>query len=88
MAIGEFASSLSTKAFVAKAKKMIPDVEEYMFKKGGTAGVRAQAMSPSGELIMDFKIISEGNQIHVLNAPSPGATASLSIAKYIIKNYI
>ena len=87
-AIGEFASSLSSKAFVEKAKKMIPDVEEYMFEKGGTAGVRAQAMSPEGELIMDFNIIKENNQIHVLNAPSPGATASLSIAQYIINQYI
>ena len=87
-AIGEFASSLSSKSFVAKAKKMIPDVEEYMFEKGGTAGVRAQAMSPEGELIMDFNIIKENNQIHVLNAPSPGATASLSIAQYIINQYI
>lgn len=87
-AIGEFASSLSTKAFVAKAKKLIPDVEEYMFTKGGTAGVRAQAISPQGELLMDFNIIKENNQIHVLNAPSPGATASLSIAKYIIQHYI
>jgi L-2-hydroxyglutarate oxidase len=87
-AIGEFASSLSTKSFVAKAKKLIPDIEEYMFEKGGTSGVRAQALSPSGELIMDFNIIREGNQIHVLNAPSPGATASLSIARHIIDNYI
>jgi L-2-hydroxyglutarate oxidase len=55
--------------------------------KGGTAGVRAQAISPKGDLIMDFNIIKEKNQIHVLNAPSPGATASLSIAKYIILNY-
>ena len=87
-AVGEFASSLSSKAFVAKAKKMMPDLEEYMFEKGGTAGVRAQAMSPNGELIMDFNIIKENNQIHVLNAPSPGATASLSIAQYIINQYI
>jgi L-2-hydroxyglutarate oxidase len=87
-AIGEFSSSLSTKSFVLKAKKLVPDVEDYMFKKGGTAGVRAQAMSPSGDLIMDFNIVKEDNQIHVLNAPSPGATASISIAKYIIENYI
>ena len=59
-----------------------------MFVKGGTAGVRAQAISPHGELIMDFNIIKENNQIHVLNAPSPGATASLSIARYIIDNYM
>jgi L-2-hydroxyglutarate oxidase len=87
-AMGEFLSSLSKRAFVAKSKKLIPDVEDYMFVKGGTAGVRAQAISPTGELMMDFNIIKENNQIHVLNAPSPGATASLSIAKYIIKNYI
>lgn len=87
-ALGEFLSSLSTKAFVAKSKKLIPDIEEYMFVKGGTAGVRAQAISPQGELIMDFNIVKENNQIHVLNAPSPGATASLSIAKYIVTNYI
>lgn len=87
-AMGEFLSSLSKSAFVAKSKKLIPDIEEYMFVKGGTAGVRAQAISPKGELMMDFNIIKENNQIHVLNAPSPGATASLSIAKYIIQNYI
>lgn len=87
-AVGEFLSSLSKSAFVAKSKKLIPDIEEYMLVKGGTAGVRAQAVSAQGELIMDFNIIKQDNQIHVLNAPSPGATASLSIAKYIIKNYI
>ena len=44
-------------------------------------------MNSSGDLVMDFKILKEGNQVHVLNAPSPGATASLAIADYIIKNY-
>lgn len=86
-AAGEFASSLSTTSFVNKAKKMIPDINETMFEKG-TAGVRAQAMDANGELIMDFKIEKIGNQIHILNAPSPGATASLAIADYIINNYI
>jgi L-2-hydroxyglutarate oxidase len=87
-AMGEFASSLSASAFVAKAKKLIPEVEEYMFEKRGTSGVRAQAIRSGGELEMDFNIIKENNQIHVLNAPSPGATASLSIAKFIITNYL
>ena len=87
-AIDEIASSLSSKLFITKAKKLIPDIEEYMFIKGGTAGVRAQAISSSGELIMDFNIIREKNQVHILNAPSPGATASLSIAKHIVDNYI
>jgi L-2-hydroxyglutarate oxidase len=56
--------------------------------KTGTSGVRAQGMSPEGELLMDFKIEKIDNQIHILNAPSPGATASLAIANYIINNFI
>ena len=86
-AIGEFSSSLFLSSFLKKAQKMIPDIDANMFVKG-TAGVRAQAMSDSGELIMDFSIKRVGNQIHVLNAPSPGATASLSIADYVLKNYL
>lgn len=87
-AIGEFVSSWSTSSFVEKAKKLIPDVEEYMFKKGGTSGVRAQAIRPDGNLEMDFYIIKDDNQVHILNAPSPGATASLSIAKHIVNNFL
>ena len=82
----EFKSSLTLDGFVKKAKHLIPDVESYMFEER-TAGVRAQAMSPKGELLMDFEIKRFNNQIHVLNAPSPGATASLAIADYLIKNY-
>ena len=66
---------------------MIPDVEASMLVKG-SAGVRAQAMDPSGKLLMDFNVEREGNQVHVLNAPSPGATASLAIASYVINNYL
>jgi len=58
-----------------------------MFVKG-TAGVRAQAMDPAGKLLMDFNIIRDNNQIHVLNAPSPGATASLAIADHILNEYL
>ncbi|MCJ7758176.1 MAG: L-2-hydroxyglutarate oxidase, partial [Gillisia sp.] len=85
--MGELKSSMSTTAFVNKAKKLVPDVEAYMFDKG-TAGVRAQTMDSEGKLIMDFQIEKFENQIHLLNAPSPAATASLSIAKYIIDNYM
>ena len=86
-AMGEFASSLSMASFIAKAKVMIPEVEASMLVKG-SAGVRAQAMDPSGKLLMDFNVEREGNQVHVLNAPSPGATASLAIASYVINNYL
>ena len=51
-------------------------------------GLRAQALDPKGNLLMDFRVEKFENQIHVLNAPSPGATASLAIANYIINNYI
>lgn len=86
-AMGEFASSLLISSFITKAKIMIPEVEASMLVKG-TAGVRAQAMSAEGTLLMDFNIEREGNQIHVLNAPSPGATSSLAIASYILDNYL
>lgn len=85
--INEFKSSLFMKDFIAKAQKMIPDVDASMLETG-PAGVRAQAISQEGKLQMDFNIIREGRQIHVLNAPSPGATASLAIASHIIKNYL
>ena len=82
-----FLVSIFLSSFVNKAKKLIPDIKPEMLEKGN-AGVRAQAMDPNGDLIMDFRIVNEKNQIHVLNAPSPGATASLSIANHIINNYL
>lgn len=85
--IGEFKSSIFKSEFLKKAQKLIPSISEKDIIKG-SAGVRAQAMSKHGELIMDFKIEYENNQVHILNAPSPGATASLAIASYIIENYI
>lgn len=85
--IGELKSSLFISAFVEKAKKLIPDINSSHFEKG-TAGVRAQAMNSEGKLLMDFNVIREGRQVHVLNAPSPGATASLSIADYVIEQYL
>ena len=84
--VNEFKSSLFIKDFIAKAQKMIPDVDASMLETG-PSGVRAQAISREGKLQMDFNIIRAGRQIHVLNAPSPGATASLAIASHIIENY-
>ena len=62
---------------------MIPDINSNMFEKGNS-GVRAQAIERNGNLLMDFEIVKHKNQIHVLNAPSPGATASLSIADHVL----
>lgn len=85
--IQELNSSFFMSMFIKKAKKLIPEIEPSMFIKGN-AGVRAQAMNDSGKLLMDFNVFREGNQIHVLNAPSPGATASLAIADHILNNYL
>ena len=85
--VNEFKSSLFMKDFIAKAQKIIPEVNASMLERG-PAGVRAQAISPEGILQMDFNIICKGRQVHVLNAPSPGATASLAIASHIIENYL
>ena len=84
---GEISSSLFKKVFLAKAQKMIPDITLEQLVPG-TAGVRAQAVAGNGTLVMDFRIIKHGSQVHVLNAPSPGATASLAIAGYIIDEYV
>jgi L-2-hydroxyglutarate oxidase len=84
---GELASSLSGKAFLAKSRKLIPEMAlEHLVP--GTAGVRAQALAGDGKLVMDFRIMRHGRQVHVLNAPSPGATASLAIASHIVSEYI
>lgn len=85
--INEFKSSFFLKDFISKAQKMIPDINSTMLERG-SSGVRAQAISPNGELEMDFNIVKEGRQIHLLNAPSPGATASFAIASHIIQNYL
>jgi L-2-hydroxyglutarate oxidase len=86
-AMGELKSSLFVSEFLRKARKLVPDIQEKDFVKG-SAGVRAQAMDSSGKLLMDFNVIREGRQVHVLNAPSPGATASLAIADYVINEYV
>jgi L-2-hydroxyglutarate oxidase LhgO len=76
--------SISKRAFVRALQRLVPDVRGDDLMPGG-AGVRAQAVSPTGALLDDFVIRQTGNAIHVLNAPSPGATASLAIGKKIVE---
>ena len=78
----EMYRSLNKSAFVKEINRLIPDItSEDLIKK--EAGVRAQAVSENGELLDDF-LFDEGNRsLHVLNAPSPAATASLAIGEYI-----
>ena len=79
---GELHRSLSKAAFVTALQKLLPEIRESDLIAGGS-GVRAQAVSASGALVDDFVIQQSRRSIHVLNAPSPGATASLAIGQSI-----
>jgi L-2-hydroxyglutarate oxidase len=76
--------SFSKKAFTKSLQRLVPAVREEDLQPGG-AGVRAQAVDAGGRLIDDFRIVETPGAIHVLNAPSPGATASLSISAGILE---
>ena len=78
MGMGEFYRSLNKNAFVRALQKLVPEIEHDDLTQGG-AGVRAQAVDSNGNLIDDFRIVEAEKMIHVLNAPSPAATASISI---------
>lgn len=80
--VGEISRSLSKSLFIKSLKKLIPDVSENMFYRGNS-GIRAQLMNTQGNLIQDFNIKIKDNAISILNAPSPAATSSLAIAKYV-----
>jgi L-2-hydroxyglutarate oxidase len=67
---------------VRSLQKLVPEIEAGDIERGG-AGVRAQAVSPDGSLVDDFKISITDGAIHVLNAPSPAATASIAIGRHI-----
>ncbi|MEO1021951.1 MAG: L-2-hydroxyglutarate oxidase [Bacteroidota bacterium] len=83
MGIDEYHRSLSKDAFVSGLQKLIPSVRKEHLRPS-PPGVRAMALLPNGEILDDFHFEVATNQIHVLNAPSPAATASLSIADEIV----
>ncbi len=80
--LAEFHRSLSKGAFLAALRRLVPDLRDDDVLRDG-AGVRAQAVSPDGMLVDDFHILEALHAIHVLNAPSPAATASLAIGQHI-----
>jgi len=82
MGINEFRRSFNKSLFVKALQKLVPSIEDKDIIPGGS-GVRAQALDKNGKLVDDFRIIETEKQVHVLNAPSPAATASLSIGRYI-----
>jgi L-2-hydroxyglutarate oxidase len=81
--LDEWRRSLSKAAFVRALQRLLPEVEEKDLVPGGS-GVRAQALKPDGALVDDFQFVTSGNVLHVLNVPSPAATASLMIGKAIV----
>lgn len=84
MGLDEYKRSFSKKAFVKGLQKLIPEVREEHLKVS-PSGIRAMALQPNGEILDDFYFEVVDRQIHVLNAPSPAATAGLAIGDEIVK---
>ncbi len=82
MCFEELRRSFSRRLFCQSLQKLVPEIREQDLATGG-AGVRAQALSPDGELVQDFQFVRQPNALHVLNAPSPAATAALAIGEEI-----
>jgi L-2-hydroxyglutarate oxidase LhgO len=82
-ALDEWHRSLSKPVFVRALQRLLPEVGENDLVPGGS-GVRAQALKPDGALVDDFQFVPSGKVLHVLNVPSPAATASLAIGKAIV----
>lgn len=84
--IGEWKRSLSLGALTRALQRMVPELTAEDLVPSG-AGVRAQAVWSDGRLVDDFYLIESGPILHVCNAPSPAATASLGIADHIVASF-
>jgi L-2-hydroxyglutarate oxidase len=82
MCFDELRRSFSKNRFCQSLQKLVPDIRIEDLEPGG-AGVRAQAMNPAGETLQDFHFVTSPGALHVVNAPSPGATSSLAIGQEI-----
>ena len=85
--IGEMYRSISKAAFVRALQRLVPDVRSDHLV-GAPAGVRAQACHRDGSLLDDFALRGSGRVVHVCNAPSPAATASLAIGRYVVDSVL
>jgi L-2-hydroxyglutarate oxidase LhgO len=81
--LDEFHRSFSKSAFVRALQRLVPEVRDDDLVPGGS-GVRAQALTRNGALVDDFQFVPSGRMLHVLNVPSPAATASLVIGRNIV----
>ncbi|MGA7079191.1 MAG: L-2-hydroxyglutarate oxidase [Terriglobales bacterium] len=82
--LGEFRRSLRKREFVRSCQRLVPEVRMEDMTPGGS-GVRAQAVGADGALVDDFRFVGRERFLHVLNVPSPAATASLPIGREILK---
>jgi len=80
----EYYRSFSRRVFLRDLQKLVPDLRAEDLFRGGS-GVRAQAVNRDGLLVEDFAVEEVPNAIHLLNAPSPAATASLAIAEHLVQ---
>jgi L-2-hydroxyglutarate oxidase LhgO len=83
MAWYELRRSFSRELFCRSLQRLVPEIRPDDLATGGS-GVRAQAIAPEGDMVHDFRLIARRNALHVLNAPSPAATASLAIGQEIV----
>lgn len=83
MGLWEQLRSLSKWLFLKELQKLTPELRDHHLEKS-KAGIRAQCVRPDGTLVDDFLIYRKGRAVHVINAPSPAATASLAIAEEIV----
>jgi len=81
--LDEFRRSFSKPVFVRALQRLVPEIRDEDLVPGGS-GVRAQALNRNGTLVDDFQFLPSGKMLHVLNVPSPAATASLLIARTIV----
>jgi L-2-hydroxyglutarate oxidase len=81
--IDELRRSLSKTMFCRSLQRLVPSIEKRDLVPG-IRGVRAQALNADGSLVEDFLVVARPNAVHLLNAPSPGATASLVIEAAVV----
>jgi L-2-hydroxyglutarate oxidase LhgO len=82
MCVAELRRGFSPALFCRALQQLVPEIQERDLAPGGS-GVRAQAMRRDGQLVEDFEIVVHERAVHVLNAPSPAATASLAIGEEV-----
>lgn len=82
--VGEMWRSMSKRSFLRALRRLIPSINQSDLLPA-PAGIRAQAVAPNGSLVDDFSFLESARIVNVINAPSPGATASLAVGRLIVE---